>query len=166
MRLRSWVAPRLMELGEQAKGEHGPLAASAGKERSSASGAIDPDRELGHAVVPAALLPGAADDPAPDVSRGFVELDADLHQVTTVRLVGHGVALGVDLSEGVLGGAGQLELEDEEARGGPDDSVCASLGGAHLGLDELAHEGENQVEDHLVVALRLVVELVVPYRAD
>ena len=57
-------------------------------------------------------------------------------------------------------GAVELELEDVDVIGGFDDGVGTAAGALYLGLGELSHEAEDEVEDHLIVAFGLVVQLV------
>ena len=91
---------------------------------------------------------------------GGVEVDTDFDEFPAVNGVGNEVTPVVDLGEGLVGGAVELELEDVDVVGGFHDGVGSSLGAPDLGLGELPHELEDEVEDRLVVAFRAVVQLV------
>ena len=98
--------------------------------------------------------------PPADVPFLSAELDADLHQFTPVRLIGDQVAFIIDLAQGLIGGAVQLELEDVDVFRSLHHSVRTATGTANLSIGKLTHQLKDQVENHLVVTFRLVAELV------
>ena len=98
--------------------------------------------------------------PTADISLLSTELNTDLDQFPPVRLIRDQVAFIIDLAQGLLGGAVQLELEDVDVFRSLHHSVRTTTGTANLSIGKLTHQLKDQVENHLVVAFRLVVELV------
>ena len=84
------------------------------------------------------------------------EADAGLHDAAAVGGVAQGIAPVVDLVEGVLRRAVDLELHHVDRVGHEDHHVGPSLCGLHLRLHVDVEHGEDEIERPLVEALRRV----------
>lgn len=94
---------------------------------------------------------GLFDEPAFDAAECVAEVDADFVEPARVGGEGVGVASVVDLAEGLLGGAVELEFHDVDEAVGLQDEVDAAAGGVVLGVDVESEELEDDEENVLVV---------------
>ena len=89
------------------------------------------------------------------VSKGVglrVEVDAGFHYGQAAEGEAGGVVLEVDLPHGGLGGTVELQLEEIQLLRRAQHHVHTTRGGAHLHVDVTAQQGEDDVEQLLVMS--------------
>lgn len=86
---------------------------------------------------------------------------AALGNLPAVCLVGDGVALGVNLLQGMVYCIVYLQLEDEDVLPCPYHHIGSAKDAPHLGVDSGVKHGERHVEQELIE--RLTALLVVPF---
>ena len=86
---------------------------------------------------------------------------AALGNLPAVCLVGYGVALGVNLLQGMVYGIVYLQLKDEDVGACLYHNVGTAKDAFHLGVDDGVEHGERHVEQELIE--RLTALLVVPF---
>ena len=62
-----------------------------------------------------------------------VETNTDFNDTPLVRLIGHGIATGVNLVKSLLGCTIHFQFHHIDSRGHKYDEVCTPLGAVHLG---------------------------------